>query len=122
MAILLGATTVTVERYTGSVVAHEWTPVLESSFSAQLSVQPINGRERQDLPEGYRTRRIVKAFGQPSPKLRTTDLAAGASNDIVIYKGDRFDVISVEDWDIGPPNPTRHIKYLLAEIGADGNI
>ncbi len=123
MTILLGKTLVTVERHTGDFVLGEWVRSLESTFDIELSIQPISGREQQRLPEGYRTRRVVKAYGQPAPveKLRTTSLASEAPNDIVIYKGDRFDVISVEDWDIGPVQ-TRHIRYQLAEIGADGNI
>jgi hypothetical protein len=55
MAILLGGELVTVERYTGTYVAGEWTPVLDSSFDVELSVQPISGREQERLPEAYRT-------------------------------------------------------------------
>ncbi len=123
MAILLGQELVTVERYLGSFVLGEWTPVLDATFDVFLSVQPISGREQERLPEAYRTRRTVKAYGQPapSPRLRTTSEALAAPNDIVVYKGDRFDVIAVEDWDIGHA-ATRHVRYQLAEIGADGNI
>lgn len=123
MAILLGEETVTVERYTGAFVLGEWTPVLDSTFDVKLSVQPISGTTQQRLAEGYRTEATHKGYGQPapSPRLRTTSEALGTSNDIVIYKSNRLDVIAVEDWDVGHA-ATSHVRYQLAELGADGNV
>lgn len=49
------------------------------------------------LPEGFRTKQAVKIY---SPEeLRTGDAEAHVEADRVEYRGETFEVHSVEDWD-----------------------
>lgn len=123
MAILLGATPMTVERTVGAYVDGIWVRDAGSTetFTILASMQPINGRERLDLPEAYRTRQTSKLYTQPGTVLRGTQPTLDEPEDVVIYKGRRYEVVSVEDWRDHAAS-TRHNKYMLAEIGLDGEI
>lgn len=130
MTTLLGKTTVTVQRFSGAYVDGIWQPGTPATFTTDLSVQPLAGRERQQLPELYRSRQIAKAYGMPSNTqaelpLKTTDTAASSMADRVVYKGRTYEVISVEDWNdhgLADGAATDHVRYLLAEQGEGGNL
>lgn len=116
---LLGPTTVTVERPgPQTVVAGEVIDGAPTTFTIRASVQPIGGREREDLPEGYRTRGRYKMYQKRGPVLQTTNLETNQREDIAVYKGRRFEVVSWLDWS-DHKAPTKHQKYLLAELGID---
>ena len=116
---MLGATTVTVERPgADTYLAGELTPGASTSFSVVASVQPLSGVERQDLPEGYRTRGRFKMYVQGATQLQTTNLTTQQREDVVTYKGRRFEVVSWLDWSEHDA-ATAHHKYLLAELGVD---
>lgn len=117
--ILLGAVTVTVERPGAAVFsAGELTDGPATTFDIRASVQPLRGVERQDLPEGYRTRGRFKMYTDTAPLLQTTNLDTGQREDTVLYNGRRFEVISWLDWS-DHTVVTGHQKYLLAELGVD---
>jgi len=120
MAALLGAKPMVVQRQNGSWVDGVWVPgALAETFSIVASFQPTSGREREELPELYRTRQTAKLFTQPWVELRTTDLENMRNADLVIFDGRTYEVASVYRWDYHAA-PTRHRKYLLAEVGLDG--
>lgn len=117
--MLLGSTTVTVERPGAqTIVAGEVLDGAITTFTVKASVQPIGGREREDLPEGYRTRGRYKMYQKRGSRLQTTNLETNQREDIVLYDGRRFEVVAWSAW-TDHVAPTRHHKYLLAELGAD---
>lgn len=64
---------------------------------ANCSLQPMDPEELELLPEGFRTKQVVKIY---SPEeLHTGDAEAGQEADRIEYRGETFEVHSVEDWD-----------------------
>lgn len=126
MALLLGSSLMIVERYTVAYVAGELTRTLVERFRIRASRQDVNGRERQDLPELYRTRRTQWLGVQPQVRLYNTKVETASQtpqpSDIVIDdQGRRHEVITAQDWRRHNA-PTRHGAYFIAEIGEDGSI
>lgn len=117
MGRLLGKETVTVRRQT-AVTYVEGEPVYgaETEFSAVVSIQPISGKERDDLPEGYRTRNNAKLYTRDD--LHVLDVATGIPGDIVEYEGSDWEVLSDKNF-MAHKVSTRHRKYMISEIGAD---
>jgi hypothetical protein len=117
MAIsMLGASTYTVTRFAQS----SWTDGehvrgAPSTFDIVASIQPLTGRELQDLPEGQRNVGNLNCYTE-------TLLLTGedqAAPDRLDYKGTDYEVQAVEDWTdhvTGLP----HYKVRIAEVGADG--
>lgn len=83
----------------GSFTLGRYTPAAsETTITVDnASLQPLKARELQLLPEGYRTGQAVKIY---SPvELRTADPAGRYEADRIEYKGEFFEVMSVEYWD-----------------------
>ena len=118
MAGLLGATTMTLLRpeEAGAYVNGVWieADAVESTITG--SFQPLRGREREELPEGYRTEQTAKLYTRT--ELRVLDLETQTDGDIIKYKDRYYWVIAVADW-TDHARPTQHYKYLLSEIGED---
>lgn len=117
MASLLGSITVTVRRQSPlSYVNGEAVRGSESTFTALVSIQPMSGREREDLPEGYRTKRVSKLYTRSD--LHVLDVDTATPGDIVEYDGTDWEILSARDF-TDHSRPTAHRKYILSEIGAD---
>lgn len=118
--MILGATTLTIERVAGgSLVNGRWVDGAATTFPLTGSWQPMSGRQREQLPELYRTRHTARLLCAPDqPQLAPVDVAARARQDVVVRQGRRYEVIGVEDW-TDHARGVPHVAYTLAEIGAD---
>jgi len=96
---------------TGGYVDGEYEEGSTSTFDIEMSVQPLQGRELQLLPEGERTRRYVK--GYTVTRLYTAIEATSKKADRVGYDSTNFEVQSVERWVDGE---LEHYKVLMAEV------
>ncbi|HCU25441.1 MAG TPA: hypothetical protein DF383_10530 [Deltaproteobacteria bacterium] len=103
--------TLTVRRKaTGEYVNGEYQPGAESTFQAVLSVQPLSDKERINLPEGQRNKRILKGYSDTA--LQVADEATGAMGDRIEFDGTDFEVTRVASW----PGDLTHWKVELAEV------
>lgn len=117
---ILGAASFSVQRVAaGSFVDGRWVDGASSTFDIVGSWQPMTGRQREQLPELYRTRQTARLICDTAqPLLSPVDVAAKTRQDVVTRSGRRYEIISVDDWS-GHAAPTAHVTYTLAEIGAD---
>lgn len=108
--MILGTETATRYRYpeesrdpdTGRTI--DGTP---STMEFQGSFQPLDGSEREALPEGVRTTATIKCYTKTN--FRTDVQADNLPADEVEYDGDRFVVYDVDKW----PKLLDHYKALL---------
>ena len=94
----LGAAACTLTRFAaGSRDAYgEWVEGASSTSTIYVSVQPMPGKERQGLPEGLRSKEVVKLY--TGTELRTADQSAGTSGDVVTSGGVDYEVVTVGRW------------------------
>lgn len=118
--MILGKTTLSVQRVAaGSFVNGRYVNGASTTFDIEGSWQPLTGRQREQLPELYRTRHTASLrCDAQQTKLSPVDVGAKTRQDVVVREGRRYEIIAVEDW-TDHAAPTRHIEYTLAEIGAD---
>tara|TARA_R110000744_G_scaffold20470_1_gene53738 strand:- start:10029 stop:10382 length:354 start_codon:yes stop_codon:yes gene_type:complete len=89
---------VTVERQSGGYIDGLWVDGTPTIFKTLCSPQPASAKERQILPEGDRDKDIFK-FITKKP-LRGVSDRDELSADIVIFKGNRYTILSPADWDL----------------------
>lgn len=89
---------VTIERQSGEYVDGLWVDETPIVFKTLCSPQPSTAKERQILPEGDRDKDIFK-FITKKP-LRGVSDRDGLSADVVIFKGNRYTILSPADWDL----------------------
>ena len=98
---------------TGAYVNGAWIPdAAPLAVTIRMSVQPASGKDLQILPEGERTRRVLK--GYTVTPLDTAEEPEVKRGDVILYDNTRFEVHHVERW-IGDLS---HYKVLMVE--ADG--
>lgn len=79
------------------------------------SVQPLSGRERQELPEGDRQRVTLKVY--TTSAVFTANQYTDTPEDVIVIDGERFRVYQVETH--GMANLIPHAKvYLVRESEA----
>lgn len=108
--MILGKQTATRFRYgqetrdpdTGRTI----TPASTES-SIRGSFQPLDGKEREALPEGVRQSETIKMYTKSD--LRTADQHEGTPADEIEYDGRRFVVYQADKW----PKLLSHYKALL---------
>lgn len=101
-------------RAAGALVAGRWVDGAESTFSIVMSVQPAGDKELMILPEGQRTKRVVK--GYTATFLQTANKALNLVPDRVVYDGVDFEVQQVEKWVDGSLGDLDHYKVIMAEV------
>jgi hypothetical protein len=121
MAALLGATTMTLRRYDSPVTWVAGERVLSSTSDSSIvaSFQPLRGREREELPEGFRSGQTAKLYSRT--ELNVVDLATETPGDLIIREGVTYWVFAAADW-TDHARPTQHYKYLLSEVGEDQSL
>lgn len=118
--MILGASSITVERAAaGSFTNGRWVDGAATTLTLTGSWQPMSGRQREQLPELYRTRHTARLLCAPSqPLLSPVDVAARTRQDVIVRQGRRYEVIDVADW-TDHAQGVPHVAYTVAEIGAD---
>lgn len=117
---ILSAASFSVQRVAaGSLVNGRWVDGASSTITIVGSWQPMSGRQREQLPELYRTRQTARLICDTAqPLLSPVDVAAKTRQDVLTRNGRRYEIIAIDDWS-SHAAPTAHIAYTLAEIGAD---
>ena len=77
------------------------------SSTIRGSFQPLDGKEREALPEGVRQSETMKVYTKTN--LRTSDQNTNSPADEIEYDGRRFVVYQVDKW----PKLLSHYKALL---------
>jgi hypothetical protein len=91
----LGNVEITVTRFsTGKLIGGKLKASAKPTFKVTASVQPINGKEREFLAEGWRQSYVVKLYTKE--KLLTSDDKKAQKADLLSIQGESFEVISVE--------------------------
>lgn len=117
--MILGARTYTVSRVAAGGFGADggWSDGATSTFTVVGSWQPLNGREAQALPEGYRDRQTAKLYCDPlQPALYPVRPGSAQRPDVVERDGVSYLVVAAADWTDGP---IPHRAYMLAEVAAD---
>lgn len=92
------AQVITVERTSiGAYVDGIYVKGSTSTFKTLASVQQPTPKDLEILPEGEKDKDI-KMFISKKP-IRTTNDEAKLIADVVIYKGNRYKIVSSADWD-----------------------
>jgi len=117
---ILGAKKYTIEREAAGSTGTNgiYTPGATTTFDIVAGWQPMTGREREQLPEGDRTKASAKLYCDTAqPALRTV-APNGPRCDVLQRNGRRYEVLSEIDWSDHAAT-TAHRAYVLAEIGLD---
>lgn len=85
-----------------------------------LNVQPLNPDEIQALPEGERSVKRVKAFGDYP--LRSADQFSGSPGDWLFYKGSWYECKSCVERDHTPIGHFRSEFVIVPECELDENM
>lgn len=102
--MLLGARPYTVKRAAaGTRVDGRMVPGAVTEYTYRLSIQPVGGTDRQNLPEGIRSAVTHKAYTADPIEL----------NDVVVYDGCDHKVVQLESW----PTWLVHSMVYLTRIG-----
>ena len=86
--------------------------------SFYASVQPVSGQELLQLPEGHRTRNVVKAYACDNA-FRVPNTNTLEPGDSVEIDAIPFVVLNVFRWTL-PGSTLSHWKAVLAQRGDDG--
>lgn len=108
--MILGKEPATIYRYPPSTRDPDTGRTVEpepEEIGFQGSFQPLDGKDREVLPEGVRHSETLKVYTRTA--LRTADQYDGSQADEVLYDGRRFVVYHVERY----PRLLRHYKALL---------
>ena len=94
IASLANATLTVTRTQAGTMADGIETPGTSATFTITASVQPLDGRELQALPEGERGSEIRVIYTTTELKTRT----ATTATDRVEIDGEPYEVISVATW------------------------
>lgn len=104
-------------RIAGTYVAGEWVEgSLEADQTFKMSVQPATGRDLLRLPEGLRTRDVVKIFCGLG-ELRTADERTNLVADRIVYLGEEYEVVAVEAWSMAQ---MPHVEAMAVRVDRAG--
>ena len=81
-----------------------------TTFEISASVQPLNGSERYNAPEGKRSLASIKLYAQGQPELRVEEVEGTQQADVVTYRGRDY-VIFNRDYYDDPSSTVPHVKY-----------
>lgn len=87
-----------IREKTGFYVEGRYQETPPEEVAIKASVQPVSGQDRMMLPEGIRSKEIVKIY--TTYLLKTASAEGSIKADVVIYNGCRYDVTMVQDWTV----------------------
>ena len=91
----LGSLTITVVRYgKGRIVGGKLKASKQRPFTVKAAVQPMTGRERESLPEGWRQRRLVKVY--TNERLLVSDDKREQRADLLFFDDEEYEVLESE--------------------------
>lgn len=102
----------TVRRFSAQTVVMGYTTSGHTDAVEKLNVQPLSPDELKALPEGERTIKRLKAFGDFP--VRAADQSAGTPGDFLFYNGQWFECTSSVPWD---HTMLSHYRSEFADIG-----
>jgi len=86
-----------IERFGGGAyVDGRWVNEQPTQVALTANVQPAGGRQLMRLPEGDRTRDNITVWS--TSELRPVARAQGKPGDLVLWNGERYEVIQLNDW------------------------
>ncbi len=77
----------------------------------KASCQPVQGRERELLPEGSRQKQVWKLY--TTTELKTNRGSTPTRGDIIVINGEKFEVIDCQDYTTHN-SPSNKITYYKA--------
>jgi len=83
-----------------------------------VSVQPAKPNEILRLPEGQRTKEVLRIFSNPVDQLFTVRENGNISADRINWKGQDYEVAMVEDW---TDKDISHFKSMAVRIDVQEN-
>lgn len=93
------ALTAAVELYRsntgGNWADGRWVPSSSEVVSLTASVQP-NIDEKQDLPDGVRSKRILNVWSTSA--IRPVKRIEGTPGDVIVHDGEPYEVYDFKDW------------------------
>jgi len=95
--MILGLEDITLKRHvaqTRSEATGEAVIAAPTSSTVQASVQPLNGKDRQVLPEGLRSRYGKRMY--TTTEMFPADQDTGVTGDIVTIDGEDYEVFNVK--------------------------
>ena len=98
----------------GGYVDGTWHNASPTEIEIEMSVQPINGHELVQLPEGDRSREWVK--GYTAVEMQIADEVNGVRGDWILWNNKNYEVQKSERWMITDLN---HYKVLMAEVNVE---
>lgn len=78
----------------------------------QASVQPVTGRELEVLPEGLRSKAVVKIYSN----VELVPLRDGQKSDILEWRGQSYEISMKADYQSDVIN---HFKYYATKVPND---
>ena len=66
------------------------------SVKIQAAIQPVTGKELEDVPEGRRARENIKLY--TVDLIQTTCPTNKTQADLVIWNGKKYEIFSVQNW------------------------
>lgn len=104
--------TITGKRKSASTnVDGRFTPGSQTDISFKASIQPLNGKELESLPEGRREKDTYNIY--TDFQLRTVDEEGNTNPDQVDIFGQSFEIIKVDTW---KNNVIPHYKAIASLI------
>lgn len=95
-----------------------WIDGVSTTFNVDLSIQPVNQRERQLLPEAVRDTQIIKMYHETA--LQITNDRTNKKGDKFTYNNNVYQVISSSDWNTGDYD-IKYYKSFAVMIDKDGS-
>ena len=96
----------------GAYVRGVWTQGAPAAVTIQASVQPVTGRELEALPEGLRTKGVVKVYSDDE----LVPLGPNQKPDVLMWRGHAYEISMKADYQSGVIN---HFKYYATKVPND---
>jgi len=112
--------TFTVNRLVAGTIDSDgfYTDGTSSSFTMSATIMRLSAKDMLNLPEGQRTEQMIKIY--TDTVLNTANITTSIKGDIVTYKGNTYEIMSLENWDDFDTSGIEHFKYVAMKI--DPNI